>query len=317
MNSRHVVAAISLGLLVLPMARPTTAQQSGAVAGVPVQMVVSVEPKKGNEIPMITRQDIIVNQGHDRRPVTNWVPTTGNRAGLALAILIDDSAGFSLGTQLNDIRAFITEQAPTTLVAIGYMQNGTVSLTQNFTQDHMAAAKSVRLTQGYFGAEASPYLSISEFIKRWPSNPAVPRREILAITSGIDTVYGGAYPNPYVDSTIQEAQCAGVLVYSIYTPSAGHLGHSYHLTYWGQNYLSQLSEDTGGESYYFLGPQAPVSFAPYLDKLNHQLPNQFLMTFLAKPEKKAGTESLKVMSEIHSVDFVHANKVCVPASAGQ
>ncbi len=174
MNSRHVVAAISLGLLVLPMARPTTAQQSGAVAGVPVQMVVSVEPKKGNEIPMITRQDIIVNQGHDRRPVTNWVPTTGNRAGLALAILIDDSAGFSLGTQLNDIRAFITEQAPTTLVAIGYMQNGTVSLTQNFTQDHMAAAKSVRLTQGYFGAEASPYLSISEFIKRWPSNLPYP-----------------------------------------------------------------------------------------------------------------------------------------------
>ncbi len=106
-------------------------------------------------------------------------------------------------------------------------------------------------------------------------------------------------------------------MYSIYTPSAGHFGHSYHLTYWGQNYLSQLSEDTGGESYYFLGPQAPVSFAPYLDKLNHQLPNQFLMTFLAKPEKKAGTEPLKVMSEIHSVDFVHANKVCVPASAGQ
>jgi hypothetical protein len=317
MNSRLFVAAISLALLLLSIARPIAAQQSGAVAGVPEQMVVSVEPKKGNEIPMIKRQDIIVTQGHDRRPVTNWVPATEDRAGLALAILIDDSAGFSLGTQLNDIRAFITEQAPTTLVAVGYMQNGTVSLTQNFTQDHMAAAKSLRLAQGFFGAEASPYLSLSDFIKRWPSNPAIPRREILAITSGIDTVYGGAYQNPYVDAAIQDAQCARVLLYSIYTPSAGHFGHSYYRTYWGQNYLSELSEDTGGESYYFLGPQAPVAFAPYLSQLNHQLANQFLMTFLAKPEKKAGTEPVKVTSEIHSVDFLHANKVCVPASPAQ
>jgi hypothetical protein len=66
-----------------------------------------------------------------------------------------------------------------------------------------------------------------------------------------------------------------------------------------------------------MGPQAPVSFAPYLKELNGQLPNQFLLTFLAKPEKKAGTESVKVTSEVHDVDFVHADKVCVPASPGE
>jgi hypothetical protein len=103
-------------------------------------------------------------------------------------------------------------------------------------------------------------------------------------------------------------------VYSIYTPGAGHFGHSYYRSYWGQNYLSQLSEMTGGESYYLLGPQAPVAFAPYLNQLNRQLSNQFLLTFLAKPQKKAGIESVKLTSEIRSVDFVHAPRVCVPAS---
>ena len=209
---------------------------NGNSPGVPVQMVVSVEAKHGNEIPMITQQDVIVHQGHNVRPVTGWVQATGNHAGLALAILIDDSAGISLDTQLNDIRAFIQEQAPTTLVAVGYMQNGTVIVTQNFTQDHMAAAKSVRLAQGYFGAEASPYLSLSDFIKRWPANPAVPRREVLMITSGIDTVYMGSYPNPYVDASVQDAQCAGIVVYSIYTPSAGHFGHSYWLNLLGPEF---------------------------------------------------------------------------------
>jgi len=133
------------------------------------------------------------------------------------------------------------------------------------------------------------------------------------ITSGIDTVYTGAYQNPYVDASIQDAQCAGVVVYSIYTPSAGHFGHSYWRTYWGQNYLSQLSEETGGESYYMAGPEGPVSFTPYLDKLNEQLANQFLLTFLAEPQKKAARESVKITSEIHSVDFLYPDTVCVPA----
>jgi hypothetical protein len=257
---------------------------------------------------------MMVYQGHDRQPVTNWVPAKGHRAGLALAILIDDSAGLSLGTQLNDIRTFIGQQAPTTLIAVGYMQNGTVALAQNFTQDHTAAAKSLRLPQGLSGVDASPYLSISDFIKRWPSDDAIPRREILAITSGIDSVYMGSFPNPYTDTAVQDAQCGGVLVYSIYTPSAGHFGHSYYRSYWGQNYLSELSEMTGGESYYLLGPQAPVAFAPYLNQLNRELSNQFMLTFLAKPQKKAEIESVKLTSEIRSVDFVHAPRVCVPPS---
>ena len=280
-------------------------------------MVVSVEPKHGHELPLITQQDVMVYQGHDRRPVTGWVPAKGDKAGLALAILIDEGSGFSLGTELNDIRTFIREQAPTTLVAVGYMQNGTVYLAHDFTQDHAAAAKTVRLAQGFFGAEGSPYLSLSDFIKKWHSDPAVPRREVLMISSGIDNVYMGTMDNPYVDAAIQDSQCAGIMVYAIYTPGTGHFGHSYYRTTWGQNYLSMLSEATGGESYYNMGPQAAVSFAPYLKELNDQLPNQFLLTFLAKPEKKAETESVKVTSEIHDVDFVHQDKVCVAASPSE
>jgi len=314
MTTRHFVTPTFLALVLSFVGPRAVAQQSAAVQGVPVNMIVSVEPKHGDEVPMITQQDMMVYQGHDRQPVTNWVPAKGNRGGLALAILIDDSAGLSLGTQLNDIRTFIGQQAPTTLIAVGYMQNGTVALAQNFTQDHTAAAKSLRLPQGLSGVDASPYLSISDFIKRWPSDDAIPRREILAITSGIDSVYMGSFPNPYTDTAVQDAQCGGVLVYSIYTPSAGHFGHSYYRSYWGQNYLSELSEMTGGESYYLLGPQAPVAFAPYLNQLNRELSNQFMLTFLAKPQKKAEIESVKLTSEIRSVDFVHAPRVCVPPS---
>lgn len=317
MNIRNFASLTSLLAAALLIPQLSTAQQTETVPGVPVRMIVTVEPKKANEMPTITQHDVIVHQGHDVRPVTGWVQATGDNAGLAFAILIDDSAGLNFAEQLNEMRIFIQRLQPTTFVAVGYMQNGTVSLTQNFTQDHAAAAKTVRLTQGYFGAEASPYLSLSDFIKHWSTGPAAPRREVLMITSGIDNVYVGSYPNPYVDAAIQDAQCAGVIVYSLYTPSAGHFGHSYFRTYWAQNYLAQLSEETGAESFYFLGVQGPVSFAPYLQKLNGQLLSQYLLDFSARPERKAGRERVKVTSEIHTADFLHADQVCVPAAPEQ
>lgn len=306
---------LSIAVLYLPIS--VSAQQQNQTAGTPVRMVVGVETKHGNELPTITQQDVLVYQERDRRPVAGWVPARGEEAGLALAILIDDSSGISFGSQIEDLRAFIGEQAPTTLVALGYMQNGTVFVRQQFTQDHAAVAKALRLPQGFAGAEASPYFSLVDFIKKWPTNTSTPRREVLMITSGIDEYYGGGLQDPYVDEAIQDAQCAGIVVYSIYTPGAGHLGHSYWRIDWGQNYLSELSEKTGGESFYFLGAQAPVSFGPYLNMMNEQLGNQFLLTFLAKPETKAGTESVKIASEIRSVDFLAADDVCVPASSQQ
>jgi len=310
-----VFSVISAAMVLVSFPRFLAAQQGGAATGTAVQMVVTVEPKHGNEVPEITQQDVIANQGRDRRPVINWTPATGSHAGLELAILIDDESGLSFGSQIEDIRAFIAEQAPTTQIAVGYMQNGTVFLAQNFTQDHAAAAKSLRLPQGLAGAEASPYFSLSEFVKKWPADPSMPRREVLMITSGIDTFYGGGYPDPYVDTAVQDAQCAGVVVFSIYTPASGHFGHTYWRIYWGQNYLAQLSEETGGESFYFLGGQAPVAFQPYLTETSEKLAHQFLLTFLAKPQNKAGTEPVKLSSEIKSVDLVAQDKVCVPASS--
>ena len=312
MRIRKFAGCVAVVMALFCISLPAAAQQTAP--GVPAHIVVSVQPRHGTEIPMITQEDFVVRQGRDVRPVTGRVRATGDQAGLALAILIDDMSATSLGVQLDDIRAFIQEQAPTTQVAVGYVQNGTVFLVHDFTKDHAAAAKSLRLPQGYWGAEASPYTSLSDFIKRWPASSGTPRREVLMISSGIDTLYEGVYPDPYVDASVRDAQRAGVVVYSIYTPSAGHFGHSFFLAYWGQNFLSQLSEETGGESYYFLGPEPPVSFSPYLDKLNHQLGNQFLLTFMAEPQKKAGPEPLKIISENHTVDFVYPDKVCVPAS---
>jgi hypothetical protein len=134
------------------------------------------------------------------------------------------------------------------------------------------------------------------------------------ITDGIDRYWGSGPDNAYVDKVIEQAQRAGVIAYSIYTPGVGHYGHSYWRTYWGQNYLSQFSDETGGESYYLIGSAAPGSFVPYFEDISRKINHQYLLSFIAKPQKKAGMQRVKVQTEVPNVELVSADRVYVPAT---
>jgi hypothetical protein len=274
-------------------------------------MVVTVEAHHGKEVPVVNREDVIVYQGKDRVHVTDWIPLQGDHAGVELFMLLDDASSTSLGSQLEDLRRFIQSQPPTTAIAVGYMRNGTVDTVQNFTTDHAQVAKALRLPLGSIGAYASPYLSVVDLIKRWPASPV--RHEILMISDGIDRLGGVGPANPYVDSAIEQAQRAGVIVYAIYATGVGHYGRSFWRLNWGQNYLSELATATGGEAY-FLGSETPVSFAPYLDDLSRRLSHQYLLTFLAKPEKKAGLQRVKIRTEVPNAELVAAERVWVPVA---
>ncbi|HXM21354.1 MAG TPA: hypothetical protein VN948_08835 [Terriglobales bacterium] len=287
------------------------AQENSSPAGSGVNLVVTVEARHGSNVPDISREDVMVYEGHDRDKVTAWLPLQGDRAGLELFVLLDDSSNISLGSQLEDIRQFISAQPATTKIGVAYMQNGIAQVVQNLTSDHMLAAKALRLPLGNPGASASPYFSLGDLIKRWPEGNE--RREVLMITDGIDRYWGSGPDNAYVDTAIEQAQRAGVIVFGIYTPGEGHYGHSFWRVNWGQNYLSQVADETGGEAFY-LGNGAPVSFAPYLEDITRRLSRQYLLTFLAKPQKKAGMQRVKLRTEVPNAELVSADRVFVPAT---
>jgi hypothetical protein len=290
------------------------AQQAPSAGGIPVHILVTVEPKHGSNVPVITRDDVMVHQGKDRDQVTDWTPAQGDRAALELFILIDDEANTSLGSQLEDIRQFINAQPSTTKIGVAYMQNGIARVAQEPTSDHAQAAKALRLPMGMGGANASPYFSLSDLVKKWPTGAE--RREVLMVSDGIDRYYGeGDLEDPYLQAALDDAGKAGIVVSAIYTPGVGHYGHSYWQNYWGQIYLSQLADKTGGEAYYIGFTGAPVTFAPYLDDVARRLEHQYFLGFLAKPEKKSGWQQIRLSTEIPNVDLVSAGRVYV--SPGQ
>jgi len=312
MRKQYSVLALLIAITCLVFALPPiAAQDSPSPTGPAVNLVVTVEARHGSNLPDISREDVMVYEGRERDKVTGWLPLQGDHAGLELFVMLDDSSNTSLGSQLEDIRQFINAQPATTKIGVAYMQNGIAQVVQNLTSDHALASKALRLPLGNPGANASPYFSLGDLIKRWPE--AAERREVLMITDGIDRYGGNGPDNPYVNSAIEQAQRAGVIVFGIYTPGEGHYGHSFWRMNWGQNFLSQIADETGGEAYY-LANGAPVSFAPYLDDLTHRLGRQYLVTFLAKPEKKTGMQHIKLMTEVPNAELVSADRVYVPAT---
>lgn len=303
---------IGLGFAVVTLLsawRPSVAQQASTPAGSAVHVVITVEAHHGTDIPVINREDVMVYEGHDRDKVTDMVPLIGDHEGLELFLLIDDAANTSLDSQLKDLSQFIVSQPATTAIGVGYMRNGTVEVVQNPTTDHAQAAKSLRLPLGDPGASPSPYFSIVDLVKKWPEAPV--RREVLMISDGIDRFYGRGPDDPYVEQALEAVQKAGIIIYSIYAPGVGHYGRSFFRINWGQNYLSQMSDETGGEMYnYMFGPA--VSFSPFLDDLSHRLTHQLLVTFIPKPENKPGLRQVKFRTEVPNAELVGPDRLYVP-----
>lgn len=267
-------------------------------------MVVTAEPQHANSPALIDRQDVTVLQNKQRLPVLDWVPLRGDQAGLQLYILIDDALPASFSNQLGDLRQFIANQPGTTQIGVGYLRYGSVQITQPPTADHARAAGAFRVPFSSPGQSPSPYMSLSELIKnKWPASDA--RREVLLISSGVDLYYHSWDMNdPYLNSAIQDAQRAGVIVYTIYWGDAHGVGRGPWNTTIAQGYLTQLTDQTGGESW-FQGIGNPVSLHPFLDDLSARLAEQYRVTFAKSGD---GLKPVRVSTEVPGVKLVAPRK---------
>ena len=306
-----------LNLLTLLLISLASLGESGARAGqqspsqpIPVSVVVTVRARHGKEIPEIShKEDVRVLEGQQRLTVTDWIPLQGTHGNLELLILIDESTGQSLANKFDELRHFMSAQPSTTAIAIGYMESGSVRTAQNFTTDHDAAGKALRIPLGAGSGGSSPYLALLDVIKRWRGSNS--RHAIFLISDGIDPLQLGI-TDSYLDEAIDLAQQTGTEISAIYAARAGLASRNFRLVTQGQNNLSKLAEESGGESF-FQGRYTPISFAPSLDEFAERLSHQYLLTFMILPEKKPSYRHVRLETEVPDADLVTATRVYVPA----
>lgn len=112
---------------------------------------------------------------------------------------------------------------------------------------------------------------------------------------------------------ISAAQREGILIHTIYAQGAGHFGRNTWEMNGGINGLAQVSDETGGESF-FLGYQNPPSFKPYFERLQNVLNNQYWLGFEAKPGTKPGLQAIDTSTEVSGAEIVSASAVYVTAT---
>jgi hypothetical protein len=273
-----------------------------------VNLTVTAVGKKNTSPPVVTKDDVEFYVNKERAQVADW----RHGGKLYLAVLIDDSLDNDIASQWSDLKAFLAAQPDNTYISVAYARNGAVLLAQDFTNDHELAAKALRLPLGSGGAFTSPYLALLDLMKRWPTS--ADRHSILLFSSGIDYFRGDFWIKPPdLDSTISQAQKQNINIWTIYAPDAGHRARGFFLVSRAQSYLSELSDQTGAESFY-LGLGEPVTLKPYFDELSTHLSNQYLLTFNASGDAKGRFERVRVATELPHVELSAASQVFLPAA---
>jgi hypothetical protein len=266
------LSALAVGFVTTAL--PVVGQSVPMEGPVPTTATITVQSKSG--APLDPAQLKLQVNGQDT-PILSVKPVPP--PGAQIAILIDDGLRSVFGNQLNDFADFINSLPPGSKVLLGYMQNGIVRGMNTFTANHQAAAEQLRLPMSVSGINGSPYFTLSEFAKHWPSNqPGA--RFVLLVTNGVDPYNGSTsvmnQNSPYVQTAQEDAQRAGVAVYSIYFPQAyRQTGRN---SFSGQSYLAQVGEATGGVSFN-MGTIVPPSLTPYLNQFGKAIATSYLVRF--------------------------------------
>jgi hypothetical protein len=297
----------------LANAKPSAAPKTTTV---PVTTVVTALGPNFTAPPAISKDDVAVYSGNTRENVASFDAARGAKAGLQLAILIDDDdSPTALGSHFQEIKDFIGAQPPTTEVGIYYASAGSARPAAAFSSDHQAVAKKLRLPLGKsFGASPSVYLSLKDLARNWPPNDK--RHEVLMIASGIDRLHPDLQ-SPYVDQAVNQVQKSGIVVHTIYTGGL-HLARSPLLQQVGWQNLSRLADASGGQSF-FQGFETPVDFLPIFHKLNMALGNQYLLTvdMPGSEEKNGQLRPIHIRTEQRNLHLSYASEVFVPGPASE
>lgn len=302
-----------LGAAVVSVGLAALGQGAAQEDGVPVSVIVTVSGKGGKTAPAIPQNEVVARQDGTPRRVISWIPASGSGAGIDLVVLIDDKLGSNIANRWSELRDFLRVQPPSTREGIAYAGFGSARFEQELTTDHEKAAAALRIPGPTRGENTGIYDAGRDLIQKWPESKN--RKVVVLISDGQDLSDGASDTDPDrnipLQRLIDQTQRSGVVFYAIYARGGGGEPEDMHLLDNAQGSLARLAREAGGASF-FDGFTSPVSLQPYLREISQQLGEQYILTFSAKPGKKADYSPLKVVVETKNVEIHAPDRVYIP-----
>lgn len=304
---RWLVGALS-GLLL--MVGPVLAEKGSSTCQ--GRTIVTIMPAKtGQTVPSVPVQDLKGKVSGKEMNVTKWSQLRADSDPLELVILIDGSARTSLGLQLTTVARFIEQMPKNSKMAIAYMLNGRALFASSLSSDPSAVLRGLHAPMALPESNGSPYFSLSDLAKNWPSTDPTARREVLMITDGVDEYEMHYDPeDPYVQTAIRDSLKARLVVYAMYWTNRGWFDNTQYENDSGQNLLIQVVQATGGISFW-QGMGNPVTLDPYFDQLRQILNNQYELQFTVPLKARTHIQSMKLQVKAGPVKVTAPDRVFV------
>ncbi len=290
----------------------TANAQAPPPEGVPARMVITLGHHYGHVPPVLTKDDLIVQQQITPLRITNLTSLQGSQADLELYVLVDNCSSCEAVSQFEQLRKFIASQPSSTTIGVAYIKDGLLEIGQNPTPDRERAIQALSPPSG--SKPSSPFRALADLIQGWKDDSC--RHAVLMISNGIDPAAVEGQQNTSAETAIEAAERAGVTVYAIYHPSADYTSADFSKIYSGQVLLAHVAVETGGEAY-FVGFGPLPSLAPFLSDISDHLANQYLLEFLANRVEASGElEEVRVSSKIDDLELMTPSKVWVRGTTG-
>jgi len=272
--------------------------------GVEVQMVVTSADHMNHHPPALKAEDLKIMDA----AITGVTPFEGGR-DLELFILIDNAANYEFGAKLQELRRFVTSQPAPVSIGVAFIREGTLDVVEQPTRDHERATRALQAPSGSIAA--NPYCALSSLIDTWKNKSL--RREIVMVTSGMDDSSSGVVCTN-AETTIRDAERAGVMIYMLYNPKAGYASEKWSKVDSGIVDLAHVSYETGGEAY-FTSHTPPATIAPFLADITEHLAHQYLVKFRLTPGPESGFQTIHITSGTIDQELMKPDKIWVPGPA--
>lgn len=310
MKKTKWLAGTLSGLLLI--AGPVLAEKGPTPSTCYGRTIVTIVPEKaGQSVPSISAQSLKGKVSGKEMSVTKWSPLHADNNPLELVILIDGSARTSLGLQMRTIAQFVQQMPKNSKMAFAYMLNGRALFASSLSSDPEAVLTGLHVPVQIPESNGSPYFSLSDLAKHWPSTDPTARREVLMITDGVDEYEMHYDPeDPYVQTAIRDSLKARLVVYAMYWTNLGWFDKTQYENDAGQNLLIQVVQATGGISFW-QGIGNPVTLDPYFDELRRVLDNQYELEFTVPLKARTHFQSMKLQVKAREEKVTAPNQVFV------
>jgi hypothetical protein len=294
MTSRVLIAALALsGTFVSAETKPEP--------GVEVQMILTAADHMNHQPGILKAADITITDA----TITDWIPLDSRN--LELYFVIDDSANYDFAARLEELKRFATAQFPAVSIGVAYIHDGVLQIAESPTTDHARAVKALRTPSG--SKITNPYCALSDLIGNWQTKSL--RREIVLVSAGIDDTATGEPVCVNAKTVIHDAEREGVVVYSLYNPTAGYVSEPWSKVDMGIVNLASVSCETGGEAY-FVGHTPTLSIEPFLSDITEHLGHQYLVKFRLAPTAQGVFQTIFVDAGTPERELMRPERVWVP-----